>query len=73
MTCSKQVASQRKSLCLGVLLSDNDGGLHHVLECLLSLNPTSGLEAAVGVDPKLLVGDDLTRLAEKSGHLLHAG
>lgn len=73
MTYSKQVALLIEELCGGVLLSDDNGGLNHVSEGLLGLDPTSGLESAIGVDPKLLVRDDFTCLAEKSGHLLHAG
>lgn len=44
--------------CLGVGFPSPPGGLHKVVQTLLGLLPSSGLETAIGVDPKQVLGQD---------------
>ena len=57
----------------GEVSAELAGGIDHVFERWFDLFPSAGLEAAIGIDPKLLGREDLDGATQQAGHLVARG
>jgi len=64
---------RRSEVLPSVLGAKNPGDVDHVLESRLGFRPATSLQAAVGVDPEVLLREVLEHLLEATGHLLFVG